>query len=104
MANGFYIFVFFIDSCSESGDENLFLTLSTRLSETLSNQTVKWQRTYSRESHVFNLNVKIFPLNPALLECTDLVTRPYFHIFWTDCNVCIVEFVCSLLCEQIHCV
>nr|CAB3267218.1 trafficking protein particle complex subunit 10-like [Phallusia mammillata] len=73
-------------SFSESGDENLFLTLSTRLCDTLSNQTVEWRQTYGRASHQFQLKVKILPLATALLERTDLVTRPYFHIFWTDCN------------------
>uniref|UniRef100_H2YYH9 TRAPPC10/Trs130 N-terminal domain-containing protein n=1 Tax=Ciona savignyi TaxID=51511 RepID=H2YYH9_CIOSA len=67
-------------------DEKLFLSLSTRLSETLSNLKVEWKRTYGRMSHELDLNLKIQPLTNDLLERNDLVTRPYFHIFWTDCS------------------
>lgn len=33
------------------------------------------------------LDVKFLPLTDALLERNDLVTRPYYHLFWTDCKV-----------------
>ncbi|XP_078485701.1 trafficking protein particle complex subunit 10-like [Ciona intestinalis] len=73
-------------SISNSSNEGSFLTLSTRLTESLSKLKVEWKRTYGRSSHELYLNVKIVPLTSALLEQNDLVTRPYFHIFWTDCN------------------
>ncbi|XP_039267443.2 trafficking protein particle complex subunit 10-like [Styela clava] len=73
-------------SFSESGDESLFLTLSTHLCKILQNHPVKWKRSYGRNPHQLSLDVKFLPLTTALLKRNDLVTRPYFHVFWTDCN------------------
>ena len=77
----------FLDSFSEGSDENLFLTLSTKLVEALSENTIEWHHRYGRKLYTLYLKTKILPLTSALLERKDLVTRPYCHIFWTDCNV-----------------
>ncbi|XP_076819783.1 trafficking protein particle complex subunit 10-like isoform X1 [Clavelina lepadiformis] len=73
-------------SYSDCSDENVSLTMSSRLADLLSNHTVEWRHTYGRNNHSLQLRVKILPLTPTLLNRTDLVTRPYCHIFWTDCS------------------
>lgn len=71
---------------SDGLDESLFLTLITHLRKVVYTQAVEWKRSYGRTPHTLTLDVKFLPLTNALLERNDLVTRPYYHLFWTDCN------------------
>ncbi|KAK3098351.1 hypothetical protein FSP39_018670 [Pinctada imbricata] len=72
------------------GDMSLFSTLQPQLLKGLPQESSEWRRSYSRAPKTVYLEASYVPYDEDILpKETDktLVSRPYFHIFWTCCDL-----------------
>ncbi|XP_077870165.1 LOW QUALITY PROTEIN: trafficking protein particle complex subunit 10-like [Saccoglossus kowalevskii] len=70
------------------GDQELFASLRSELSERLPRETVEWRRSYGRppKNVIVDVNYVAFSSDslPKEKERT-LLKQPFFHIYWTTC-------------------
>ncbi|XP_061176418.1 trafficking protein particle complex subunit 10-like [Saccostrea echinata] len=72
------------------GDQSLFSSLHPTLLQGLPSEATEWRRSYSRAPKTVYLEASFVPYDEDILPTeTDktLVSRPYFHIFWTSCDL-----------------
>ncbi|XP_005093343.1 trafficking protein particle complex subunit 10 [Aplysia californica] len=72
------------------GNQSLFSSLHTAVSQGLPKESCEWRRSYGRAPRSVNLEASFVPYDADILpdeEEKTLVSRPYFHIFWTDCDL-----------------
>lgn len=72
------------------GNKSLFASLHSLISQGLPKEGCEWKRSYGRGPRTLNLEASFVPYDADILpdqEEKTLVSRPYFHIFWTDCDV-----------------
>ncbi|KAL3882131.1 hypothetical protein ACJMK2_028502 [Sinanodonta woodiana] len=72
------------------GSQVLFSSLRSIVLQGLPKEPAEWRRSYGRAPKSVNLEASFVPYDEDILpEETDktLVSRPYFHIFWTDCDL-----------------
>ncbi|BFZ24932.1 hypothetical protein BsWGS_27970 [Bradybaena similaris] len=72
------------------GNQNLFAALHNQVAQGLPKEPCEWRRSYGRAPRSIHLEASFVPYDPDILpgdEEKTLVSRPYFHIYWTDCDV-----------------
>ncbi|XP_041353835.1 trafficking protein particle complex subunit 10-like isoform X2 [Gigantopelta aegis] len=72
------------------GDQELFSQLHTRVVQGLPKEPTEWKRSYGRPPRTLTLEASFVPYDADILTEEDepvLVSRPYFHIFWTACDL-----------------
>ncbi|XP_022294052.2 trafficking protein particle complex subunit 10-like isoform X1 [Crassostrea virginica] len=72
------------------GDQSLFSSLHPSLLHWLPQEPTEWRRSYSRAPKTVYLEASFVPYDEDILPTdTDktLVSRPYFHVFWTSCDL-----------------
>ncbi|ESO89314.1 hypothetical protein LOTGIDRAFT_106362, partial [Lottia gigantea] len=70
------------------GDMSLFSSLHSATLHGLPKEACEWRRSYGRPPRTVHLEASFVPYDADILpdETTKtLVSRPYFHIYWTDC-------------------
>ncbi|XP_055890053.1 trafficking protein particle complex subunit 10-like [Biomphalaria glabrata] len=72
------------------GNKALFSSLNQLVSQGLPKESCEWRRSYGRPPRAVNLDASFVPYDADILpdeEEKTLVSRPYFHIYWTDCDL-----------------
>lgn len=72
------------------GNQSLFSTLHSIVVSGLPKDVCEWRRSYGRAPRSVQLEGSFVPYDPDILPEEDtktLVSRPYFHIYWTDCDL-----------------
>ncbi|KAK6170462.1 hypothetical protein SNE40_018849 [Patella caerulea] len=72
------------------GDQSLFSGLHAATLHGLPKEACEWRRSYGRAPRTIHLEASFVPYDADILpdETTKtLVSRPYFHIYWTDCDL-----------------
>ncbi|XP_053396902.1 trafficking protein particle complex subunit 10-like isoform X2 [Mercenaria mercenaria] len=72
------------------GNQSLFSSLHKPLLEDLPKEPAEWRRSYGRPARNVQLEASFVPYDDDILpddSVKTLVSRLYFHIFWTDCDL-----------------
>lgn len=72
------------------GNQVLFSSLHAKVVQGLPKEPAEWRRSYGRPPRNVFLEASFVPYDEDILpEDTDktLISRPYFHIYWTDCDL-----------------
>ncbi|XP_064606870.1 trafficking protein particle complex subunit 10-like [Liolophura sinensis] len=72
------------------GDQSLFSVLHPTILQGLPRDPIEWRRSYGRPPKTVHLEASFVPFDSDILPLeTDrtLVSRPFFHIYWTDCDM-----------------
>ncbi|WAR06773.1 TPC10-like protein [Mya arenaria] len=72
------------------GNQVVFSSLLKPLLEDLPKETAEWRRSYGRTARNVNLEASFVPYDDDILpddSVKTLVSRLYFHIYWTDCDL-----------------
>ncbi|XP_033741399.1 trafficking protein particle complex subunit 10-like [Pecten maximus] len=72
------------------GNQVLFSSLHSALLQGLPREPTEWRRSYGRPAKTLQLEASFVPFDEDILpqeKDKTLVSRPYFHIFWTDCDL-----------------
>ncbi|GFN83211.1 trafficking protein particle complex subunit 10 [Plakobranchus ocellatus] len=72
------------------GNQALFSSLHAAVSNGLPKESCQWRRSYGRAPRSVHLSASFVPYDADILpeeEEKTLVSRPYFHIYWTDCDM-----------------
>ncbi|OWF50213.1 trafficking protein particle complex subunit 10-like isoform X2 [Mizuhopecten yessoensis] len=72
------------------GNQVLFSSLHSALLQGLPREPTEWRRSYGRPPKTLKLEASFVPFDEDILpqdKDKTLVSRPYFHIFWTDCDL-----------------
>ncbi|KAH9500241.1 Trafficking protein particle complex subunit 10 [Bulinus truncatus] len=72
------------------GNKSLFTSLQQLVVQGLPKESCEWRRSYGRPPRSLNLEASFVPYDADILpdeEEKTLVSRPYFHIYWTHCDV-----------------
>lgn len=75
---------------SGAGDWNLFCTLEAPLVAAIPQDTCEWRRSYGRVTKSVSLDSSFVKFNKEGLQADNnwnLLKKPIFHIYWTDCAV-----------------
>lgn len=73
-----------------AGDYNLFCALEAALVAAIPQDTCEWRRSYGRVTKDVCLEATFVKFNADKLQTDkawNLLKRPIFHIYWTDCVV-----------------
>lgn len=71
-----------------AGDWNLFCTLEAPLVAAIPQDSSEWRRSYGRITKFVYLEASFTKFNNDKLQSElNLLKRPIFHIYWTDCVV-----------------
>ncbi|GFR71067.1 trafficking protein particle complex subunit 10-like [Elysia marginata] len=71
------------------GNQSLFSGLHAAVVNGLPKEPCQWRRSYGRAPRSVHLSASFVPYDADILpeeEEKTLVSRPYFHIYWTDCE------------------
>ncbi|RUS69290.1 hypothetical protein EGW08_022949, partial [Elysia chlorotica] len=72
------------------GNMELFSSLHQLVVNGLPKEPCQWRRSYGRAPRSVHLSASMVPYDADILpdeEEKTLVSRPYFHIYWTDCDM-----------------
>ncbi|XP_048239894.1 trafficking protein particle complex subunit 10-like [Haliotis rufescens] len=72
------------------GDQSLFSLLHPIVLSGLPKESCEWKRSYGRAPRTLQLEASFVPYDADILPEEDdrvLISRPYFHIYWTDCDL-----------------
>ncbi|KAK7503040.1 hypothetical protein BaRGS_00005666 [Batillaria attramentaria] len=72
------------------GNQTLFSSIHPQVVNGLPKEVCEWRRSYGRAPRSVQLEGSFVPYDPDILPEEDtktLVSRPYFHIYWTDCDL-----------------
>ncbi|PVD28442.1 hypothetical protein C0Q70_11030 [Pomacea canaliculata] len=72
------------------GNQTLFSSLHQIVVNGLPKEVCEWRRSFGRAPRSVQLEGSFVPYDPDILPEEDtktLVSRPYFHIYWTDCDL-----------------
>ncbi|KAI0210478.1 Trafficking protein particle complex subunit 10 [Lamellibrachia satsuma] len=72
------------------GDQGLFSKLHQSVVQGLPREQVDWRRSYGRTPRTVKTEASFVPFNPDILigdEEWTLLGRPFFHTYWTDCDI-----------------
>ncbi|KAL8586605.1 hypothetical protein ACOMHN_040113 [Nucella lapillus] len=72
------------------GNQSLFSSLHASVVHGLPKEVCEWRRSFGRAPRSVQLEGSFVPYDADILPEEDtktLVSRPYFHIFWTDCDL-----------------
>lgn len=72
------------------GNQSLFSGLHAAVVNGLPKEPCQWRRSYGRAPRSVHLSASFVPYDADILpeeEEKTLVSRPYFHIYWTDCDM-----------------
>ncbi|KAK7107426.1 trafficking protein particle complex subunit 10-like [Littorina saxatilis] len=72
------------------GNQTLFSSLHPAVVNGLPKDVCEWRRSFGRAPRSVQLEGSFVPYDPDILPEEDtktLVSRPYFHIYWTDCDL-----------------
>lgn len=77
-----------LTSFTGAGDWNLFCTLEQPLVAAIPQDSCEWRRSYGRITKLVSLEASFIKFNKDKLKTElNLLNRPIFHIYWTDCVV-----------------
>lgn len=77
---------------SDAGDKALFVTLEQSLIQGMPADSTEWKRSYSRPVKSVFTEATFVPFERNQLPKEGdwhLIRQPIFHIYWTECVVCI---------------
>lgn len=81
-----------------AGDWNLFCTLEAPLVAAIPQDSCEWRRSYGRATKSVYLEASFTKYNKDRVQPElNLLKKPIFHIYWTDCVVCIHILLNALL-------
>ncbi|CAG9112783.1 unnamed protein product [Plutella xylostella] len=86
-----------------AGDWNLFCTLEAPLVAAIPQDTCEWRRSYGRVTKSVSLDSSFVKFNKEGLQADNnwnLLKKPIFHIYWTDCAD--VEYYKTTLREEVE--
>ncbi|XP_050672196.1 trafficking protein particle complex subunit 10 [Leptidea sinapis] len=84
-----------------AGDWNLFCTLEAPLVAAIPQDSCEWRRSYGRTTKFVYLDASFIKYNPdKVYPEYNLLKRPIFHIYWTDCMD--IEFYKTHLREDVE--
>ncbi|OWR45095.1 Trafficking protein particle complex subunit 10 [Danaus plexippus plexippus] len=84
-----------------AGDWNLFCTLEQPLVAAIPQDSCEWRRSYGRITKLVSLEASFIKFNKDKLKTElNLLNRPIFHIYWTDCVD--IEYYKTTLREDIE--
>ncbi|CAH0731793.1 unnamed protein product, partial [Brenthis ino] len=84
-----------------AGDWNLFCTLEAPLVAAIPQDSSEWRRSYGRITKFVYLEASFTKFNNEKLQSElNLLKRPIFHIYWTDCVD--IEYYKTVLREDIE--
>ncbi|XP_014773822.1 trafficking protein particle complex subunit 10 [Octopus bimaculoides] len=72
------------------GDSSLFSGLQAHINRGLPKEATEWKRSYGRSSKFVCLDASFVPYDDDILPTENdksLISRPFFHIYWTECDV-----------------
>ncbi|GAB1598898.1 trafficking protein particle complex subunit 10-like [Argonauta hians] len=72
------------------GDSSLFSGLQAHINRGLPKEATEWKRSYGRSSKFVCLEASFVPYDEDILPTENdksLISRPFFHIYWTDCDL-----------------
>ncbi|XP_029433678.1 trafficking protein particle complex subunit 10 isoform X2 [Rhinatrema bivittatum] len=71
-----------------AGDQNLFMSVYTTLTQQLPREPMEWRRSYGRVPKMIHLESNFVQFKEELLPKEGnkaLLTFPFLHIYWTEC-------------------
>ncbi|CAE1271126.1 TRAPPC10 [Acanthosepion pharaonis] len=72
------------------GDNSLFSGLQPLINRGLPQEATEWRRSYGRPAKFVRLEVSFVPYDDDILPTENektLISRPFFHIYWTECDL-----------------
>jgi hypothetical protein len=83
-----------------AGDAALFSSLESSLVQALPQDPSEWRRSYGRAVKSVHVEASFISFGKDVLPKQGdwhLIQQPIFHIFWTECMVCMVLFIVLLV-------
>lgn len=75
-----------------AGELEVFSSFEDNLVQALPQDYCDWRRSLGRPIRPVHIGANFIPFSPAALPKVnqwDLIRQPLFHIYWTECTVCL---------------